>query len=386
MLSVYSYRLPFKTPFRSSSMELNERTGWILRITNHGATAYAEFSPLPGFGTPDEKGLSYFSGGFTKLEEKCKTLVSLPFFEIGNALENEFSSPGLKFALSALLVQLEAAKQRIAIQDLFSIYPQDRVKVNDIWSLPITPLDSTELHEMIRSRLQLYRSAGLTDVKIKSDNDFDRLKRILKAVSEWKQETNSSIQLKLDFNYSLNWKELSTFDKTLSEDEKNLIRYIEDPVKLSSIHDIAKLRDNSTLAIALDESFMQLYPDDPDNLLSEMSSYSIGPIVLKPAIFGSLFAISDLENRCSTLGIDLVISSMLESSVGRTLTLQVAKLFGSPYHSHGLWTGPLLEQDLYEDPVREEFISHSKKDSSRLNDKGLFPDLTEHHPSLSRIF
>ena len=386
MLSFYSYRLPFTTPFRSASLELKERTGWILKLTDHGVTAYAEFSPLPGFGPPDKEGISYFNGGFTKLEETCKTLLSLPFLEIGKALENEISSPGLKFALSALLVQLEAAKHRISFQELLSIRPQDRVNVNDIWSLPITPLASVDLHEMIWSRLQQFRSAGLSEVKIKSDNDFDHLKQILQGVSKWNQETSSAVQLKLDFNHSLNWKELSAFDKALSENEKNLIRYIEDPIKLSSIHDIAKLRDNSTLAIALDESFMQLYPHDPDNLLSEMSSHSIGPIVLKPAIFGSLFAIADLANKCSTLGIDIVISSMLESSVGRVLTLQIAKLFGSSDHSHGLLTGPLLEEDLFEDPVRKELMFHSKEDSSRAHKTGLFPDLNEHHSSLTRIF
>lgn len=410
MLKVYSYQIPFVTPFRSASLEVKERTGWILNFKEQEASAYAEFSPLPGFGEPDTEGLSYFYDGkkdkpnantnnspLHKLESQCRSLLTLPFSEVQEALEQEFTSAGLKFALSALLIQLEAAKRQQSIHNLFDVYSDSPVRVNDVWSLPmateassisdvITKTSPLPFQDLIRTKLQQSTSESLTDIKIKADQNFERLKIILRLVSEWNEEMNETVHLKIDFNQSLSWNALATLESSLSEREKKWIRYIEDPVPLSTPAEFSRLRSTTSLPIALDESFTQLYSEYSKALLLEMNSHSIGPIVLKPAQFGSIFALTDFAKTCSSLKLDLVISSMLESSVGRSLTLLVARLFGSPNQSHGLWTGQLFTKDLFEDPVRKELQNSFSKTSIKNNYRSLFPEMIENHPLLTRIF
>lgn len=417
MLDIFAYRLPFSSPFRSAKQLLKERTGWILKWRADGGVAVAEYAPLPGYGEPDTETIARFQDAaeLRKLHEQMRDILSLPFSEMESALEETIRSPGLKFAISSLAIQLEARSRNVSGTELLtqtgylpftdSDLLHGRIRINDIWSIPAeirskrTDQHSDEdvetmwIHDQIRHTT----ASGLRDVKIKFDADLDRFKRIVHIITAWNTQllgtdTHSAVKIKADFNHSLSWDQMRKLDQMLSDQEKETLCYIEDPVAIDSLKDLARLRQCTSLPLALDESFPQLQEKTSrDELITALLENQIHAVVIKPALLGSVFELSRLHQNLSRTSTGLVISSLLESSVGRAVQLFMCIYFGSKEHSHGLWTGSLFSEDIFEDPV-ENYVKISANTSfgeHAIADVALWANpevVVLGHPLLKQVF
>ena len=77
-------------------------------------------------------------------------------------------------------------------------------------------------------------------------------------------------------------------------------------------------------------------------------------LILKPMVLGGLAAARGVAEAARARGVAVVVTSMIESAVGRTGALHLAASLGPTGHAHGVATGDLLARDLAPGPAFEE--------------------------------
>lgn len=128
-----------------------------------------------------------------------------------------------------------------------------------------------------------------------------------------------------------NLTELDTFD----------LEYAEQPV--ASLEDMAALRRRTDVRLAADESVRSA--DDPLRIAG-LEAADI--VVLKAQPLGGVRAALRVAEAC---GLDVVVSSALESSVGLRAGVALAAALPELPYACGLNTAPLLADDVTDDPL-----------------------------------
>ena len=74
-------------------------------------------------------------------------------------------------------------------------------------------------------------------------------------------------------------------------------------------------------------------------------------IILKPMIQGGLLACMDMARLAADADVQVVITTTLDTVVGRVAAAHLAAVCGTPDLAHGLATGGILAHDLAPDPL-----------------------------------
>jgi O-succinylbenzoate synthase len=119
------------------------------------------------------------------------------------------------------------------------------------------------------------------------------------------------------------------------------LEYAEQPV--ASVDDLARLRRRSQVPIAADESIRRA--TDP---LAVAAAHAADVVVLKVQPLGGVRACLELAER---IGLPVVVSSALESSVGLAAGLALAAALPELPFACGLATAQLFEADVVADPL-----------------------------------
>lgn len=117
------------------------------------------------------------------------------------------------------------------------------------------------------------------------------------------------------------------------------LEYVEQPC--SSRDDLRAVRHAVDIPIAVDESVR--LEEGPDQV-REFADIAI----IKPAPLGGASAALDLADR---IGMPVVVSGSLDSSIGLAVSLAVAAALPEVVHACGLGTGVLLASDLVDRPL-----------------------------------
>jgi o-succinylbenzoate synthase len=158
----------------------------------------------------------------------------------------------------------------------------------------------------------------------------------LKRVSTVRRAVGPEVAVRLDANGA--WS-LEQAREALGAFAPLDIELVEQPLATSaSVQDWSLLR-GAGIPLAADES-LSVAPD-LDALLE-----AVDVVVLKPMVLGGLLAAVQLGRRAMAAGCQVVVTSLLESGVGRHGALHVAgALTGEKLLSCGLDTGGLLQRD-----------------------------------------
>ena len=315
------YRRPFRRTLKTSHGAWKHREGIILRLSDaQGHVGYGEVAPLPWFGTETQAQALAFcnqvpahlcsSGGFTILP----TLPACKFgFEVAMSnLTRKSHCPELSTAqYSALLPAGQAALS--AWSPLWSLGHRTFK-----WKIGVAPV-ATELAFLSRLMEQLPLGAKL---RLDANGGLDEL-----SAHRW-----------LDYCDRLGHR----------------IEFIEQPLPPNRFDDLLKLAHRYKTPIALDESVTTL-----DHLKTHYFRGWEGIFVIKAAIFGSP---NQLKQFCLDYPIDLVISSVFETDIGRQalidLTDDLATLLpNAPRRVLGLGTQQWLPNDGLDDPDWEALWS-----------------------------
>ena len=329
MLDLFEYRLPFKNPFRTGSSIFTERLGVLLRYRQNEIDITGEAAPLPGF---SKESLEDVRISLTRhRDDIVKYLDSVDSLEHLDHLPGHefFSYPSIRFSLSFMTLAILADKQAQSVTELFGRDEPNHVKINDV----IGHMPSPELKRSIHRSIQ----AGFKVIKLKAPDPPIDLVPVLESV----QREFPDILFRLDANRS--WP-LSSIEANSSLFKELPVQYIEEPARIQNLKEFHQLQEQSHLPLAIDESIKDL-----EDLQWVLSEYPDLYIVIKPMLMGNVAKLRETihQKRSSFKGV--VITSSLESAVGRSMVRAVTPLLGDQELSHGLNTGPLFSKDLIPD-------------------------------------
>lgn len=172
---------------------------------------------------------------------------------------------------------------------------------------------------------------GTLKLKVGDAGDLDRVAAVRDAVGD-------RVAIRLDANGA--W-DVATARRRVQEFAAFSPEFIEEPVR--GLVDLARLRDDVTVPIAADESVRS---HDDIHLLGELRAVDV--LVLKvQACGGAVRALRWAEDAA----VPVVVTSMLETSIGLAAGLGLAAALPELPYACGLATAGLLAGDVVEDPL-----------------------------------
>ncbi len=332
-LELFTYKIPFVEPFRSAACVFENREGLLIRLKKDGITALGEASPLPGF---SNESLSQIINKFQHSAEDIKkhfgsafTLQSTLRF-----LHSYESLPSLQFGLLTLAATFLAQQKNIPLQQLFASESQAFVPVNAVLGM-----ESCGKMEKIEAALK----QGYQTVKLKAGTNFSEFLSFLESV----RRQYPDLSLRVDANQSWTFNQASTF---LPKLHPYRIEYCEEPLAQPDAKSVRTLAKHSHVSIALDESVFRHF--------SLAQAVKLAPVlIVKPMIWGLRFTAEQAGKNIRNQHPKFVLTTSLESGIGRLMTASLAAAFGDGTLAHGLNTGLLLTDDLWDD---EQFIKNGR--------------------------
>lgn len=362
-LSVIAYRLPLRRPWRSAHVLRRERCGWLVRAELDGLAGYGDCAPLPEAGTETAEAAR------DRLEEWCRQAGSSPLAEQldllagatrlrrGSAAVAEdqpvrptalsSATPAADAALETALLDLDARRQRITLRarllrdaPLFVPIPLPAV-------LPVNAALGA-VTDCRPSALDMALSAGYSVLKLKvgvapRDDEIRGLQALCDLLPP-------AVRLRLDANQAWSPAEAQQLLELL-EPLSERIESLEEPLRPDpelTRHDavLRALQAQAAFSIALDESLSARgWPPT-------FADLPVRRLVLKPAVLGGLRSTLALAQAAQSAGLEVVVTSLIESAAGLWASAQLAAAIGSPL-AHGLATSDWLAADLGGAPTIE---------------------------------
>jgi O-succinylbenzoate synthase len=186
------------------------------------------------------------------------------------------------------------------------------------------------------------RQAGFSCIKLKADGRD--MPRVCATLREVRDVVGAPMRIRIDLNSAWTVDEAIDWIPRLAAYG---IEYIEQPV--ASVAELSRVRSVVDVPIAADEC-----------VTSEAAVRTIAAagaadvIVVKPGWIGLTQAMG-IARAAEECGLDVVVTSTLDTSIGISAALHVAAALPEPLRHCGLATAPLLAGDLVRDalvPVR----------------------------------
>ena len=281
------YCLPLRRPWQTSRGTLTERRGQLLRLTDaDGRTGWGDCAPLPEFGI-DEAAARAFA-------EECATL--------------DLAAQRAGLPLNAWLSG-RAPVASVAVNASFG---------------PISMVDCNSLAQAA--------ATGFTVAKLKVgvapvDNEIAALHRLAATLPP-------TLRLRLDANSA--WP-LATAQGFITACANLPIDGLEEPLADPTPALLASLQEAAAFPLAIDES----------THLLDANFFRHPPVrrlVLKPARHGGLLASTELALRARASGLEVIVTSALESACGIATLAHLATAV-APDAVHGLATADWFAGD-----------------------------------------
>jgi o-succinylbenzoate synthase len=319
-LEVRAYRLPLRRTWQSARGTLGSRAGWLVCARGGGLAGYGDCAPLPAAGTETpERALAALSHWRQAAEgkplEAALRLVS----------GDRTPCPAARFAVESALLDLAARREGLPLRHWLSPRPRDTVAVNGTLGTlgDLTP-------RMLRDGI----AAGFRVLKVKVGlrEPGEELQRL----AELAPHLPAGAGFRLDANGA--W---TRADAVRMIDGLNAlpVESLEEPLREPEATHLRRLQSMARFPLALDESLHR-----PGHGI-ELGAIPVRRIVLKPAVLGSVGLTLQMAEEAAGLGIQVVLTSLIESAAGIWTSLQLAAAVPSTL-AHGLATSDWLKRDL----------------------------------------
>lgn len=323
------YRLAFRQPWISSHGERTQREGFLIELKDaSGNRGVGEAAPLPEMGTETLKQCH------KKLLESAETIYHLSAEALLKALEPYRSNyPAFCCGMESAAVALRAAQERQSPSQWFNSHCAPQVRVNQFISHIDHSLIDSASSPIIKLKL------GLAPL----EQELEQLRLLCSQLSP-KQ------QLRLDANQA--WS-TSEAEYLLQQLQGLPIESIEEPTHSPTLESTARLQQQTEIPIALDESVRQI------GIPQILEHATVRRIVLKPTLLGGPHYCQTVAQTLQQQGIEVVITSALESSIGILSAAHCAAAIDpQQLHTHGLATAHLFNEDLTLAPTIKNGILH----------------------------
>ena len=318
--SYHRYDLDFKKPSGTSRGVLKTKETWFIVLRENDAFGIGECGLLRGLSMDDRPDYE------SKLRWVCDHIDQGQ----NHLYKQLIEFPSIQFGLEMAFKSLKA-------KDPFILFPSEFTKGEQ--SIPINGLiwmgDKVFMKQQIIEKI----SSGFNCIKMKIGAiDFTTELELLRSVRS--EFAASEIEIRVDANGAFHPSEALEKLKVLSDLD---LHSIEQPIKQGQWQDMAKLCEDSPLAIALDEELIGVLTSEEKNKLLQ----TIKPqyIILKPSFIGGFQGTDSWISLAHDMGMQWWVTSALESNVGLNAISQYSFTKNSKL-PQGLGTGSLYTNNL----------------------------------------
>ena len=304
--------LRYRSPISTAHGPVDDRWTVLLALKDEGGhTGLGEAAPLAGF-TSDT------------VDDAEAALHRWASNDSNGGLPT--GSPTARAAVDSALLDLAARIAGTPVHRLLAPDSPDRVAVAAL-ATGTTPDD-------VAASAAEAAAAGHTTVKVKVgvggiDADLDRVAAV-------RERVGTGVRIRLDANGAWSASEALRGLECLAVYGPE---FVEEPV--AGLEALAVLRPASPVPIAVDES-----AGSPEEVARAVSLGAADLVVLKPSALGGPSASAEAAARVRNAGLDVVITSLLEGSVGIRAAAHLASAIGALDPLPGLATADLLVNDI----------------------------------------
>ena len=292
---VIPFSIPFVTPLQTAGNTYTHREGLWLKLQYGEVIGVGDAAPLRGFSNESLKEVHYSLEGFHQAVEgeniEVDDLIQL-------AVVHTLDIPAARFALESAIYDLAAKTARLPLAKYLNPNALSSIKVNGI-----TGRNSPE------DGFQIIK------VKVGFRNLFDEIENLV----ELTQAFGKDVKFRLDANGAFDLVRAIRFCKEM---EAFNIDYIEQPLPKEELVDMAELRYHTEIPIAVDESLTDL--NSAEKIIDEQA---VDVFIIKPMVSGGFTDCEKIINLARVENIRTVITTSLESVVGRTACLHLAAAY-----------------------------------------------------------
>lgn len=342
------YDVPLRTPLVTANGIMSNRRGLILRAeSNSGSVGYGEIAPLDGFS--NESLAEARSAVSSLLRELAGLVVPSSVAEIQQEsirmCPKSVAFPSVRFGTETLLADLAAQTAGVALSKWLNPDAADRVPLNAVLSGTIDEVCDQAGRKLGR---------GYRCYKLKVG--IESLEKEVSKIAKLRELFGGQASIRLDANRSFSYEQAVRFLNAVKQYD---IEYIEEPLHCESFGQLAELRRECGIAIALDESLSDRasgeYTLSPaERMLHFARAGAFDVAVMKPSVLGGLSEIVRGAREMSGRGVKIVISSGIESGIAVMAALHLAAALHDLVLPCGLDTLELLNDTLINESLRTE--------------------------------
>ena len=321
------FALPLAAPVTTAHGLMRDRRGWLVRLFDRdGVEGHATAMPVDGFGGErfDDCG-----GALARAFEDASR-SSIAASKPGPPVSGDRRAPFAASAWSLAELDLAARQAARPLADCIAdagVAPREAVAVNAL----ITAESPDEL------RAQVREARRFEVLKLKVGADVDAALARIEAACD---AAAPGQRLRVDPNTS--WSEADAA-RALAALAGRPIEYVEQPT--ASTGALARLHAEAPVAVAADESV-----SDAAALMAVVRDRAVDVVVLKPMCIGGPRLALRLGALAQAAGVDVVVTSLLDSAIGIRAALAVALALPEAPLACGLATASLFELDLVAAP------------------------------------
>lgn len=321
------YRLPLRSPWRSSQGQLRQRRGWLVAVkAESGRLGYGDCAPLPETGTESQAQSEAW------LSRRLPGLSGASPTDALALLAPTTSCPAARCGLETALLDLISQANHQPLSRWLHPFAGNRVRVNAAIG-PAGP--------QIRLHATNALDHGFRTLKIKVGTE--PLEKEVKRLETLAGQLPGETRLRLDANRAWSRDQAYRFIEGVAALP---IESLEEPLRNPDCSTLASLQRRAPFDIALDESLSGL------DLVQVMAARAVRRVVLKPTARGGLLPALKIAGQARAAGITSVVTSCLESAAGIWAATQLAAVIDPDSdQEHGLATSDWLLQDLGAPPL-----------------------------------
>lgn len=298
--TVYQYSLPMEAGVVLRNQRLKTREGLLLKLAQDNCEGWGEISPLPGF-SPE----SLSEASLAVQQALTDWLQGTSLTALIEALEVQCALPSVAFGLSCaqaelqnrLPQQLNTRTAPLCHGDPDALYHRLGGLSDDTESTDPLSVRHCQAKKVAKIKVGLYEAVG----------DGLNVSMLLEALP--------NLYLRLDANRSWTPVKAEAFARFVAPELRSRIDFIEEPC--TTREQSRAFARHSGIAIAWDESLRET-----DFVLE--AEPGLAAIIIKPTLTGSLAKCQSLIAQAHDLGLQAVISSSIESSLGLTQLARMA--------------------------------------------------------------
>lgn len=331
-IRILPYSLSLRRPWVSARGETRRRDGYLVRIeTETGKTGFGDCAPLTGAGTESleraERVLRQMIGEFstTSTEKLIEALVS-----------RRGSSPAACAGLETACLEIEARIRKVPIARMLNLAAGHSVQVNAM----IGGLDETAAERALEAAEHGYKVVKL---KLGIGPVAEEIARLERQLARFP----AGLKVRLDANEAWSMDQARTVLAALRDLP---IEAVEEPCGRADATLLAELQALVPFPLALDESLPRRGVDQM------IAKKPVRRLVLKLPVLGGPLAAYSIGRRALKAGIEVVVTSVVDSAIGVLAAAHVAIALDAEVPeerrlAHGLATSTWVERDVGPGPA-----------------------------------